>query len=214
MSTNNAINNGGVITTVYSTPGTYTWSVNSRTRLVTVAIWGGGGGGASGRKGTIAVSGGGSGGGAGSCTIASFPATFFNSTATVVVGAGGNGGNAQSTDGTNGNVGIAGALSSFGNLTAAGGSAGVAGTTSGGTAAAVIPTQTFISDSSTPTNYMATPTGGPGGNGAVNATTGATALSVPSGTGIFISYIGTGGGGGSGSHAATDTLGGSGGNVN
>jgi hypothetical protein len=104
---------GGVITTTYNTPGTYTWTKNVDTSYVEIWAWCGGGGGGSGSSQALNNTGGG-GGGSGSFFRFKGPASFFGATETVVVGAGGTGG-ASVSSGV-GNNGATGTASSFGNI--------------------------------------------------------------------------------------------------
>lgn len=102
---------GGTVVTTYNTPGSYTWTKNVDTKFVTVLGWTGGGGGGSGARN---FPNGGSGGGSGSFFRFSCPASFLDSSETVVVGAGGTGG-AGVTSGI-GNAGSNGGISSFGDV--------------------------------------------------------------------------------------------------
>lgn len=122
MATNNATNNGFEKVTVYDTPGSYTWTKDSRTRFITVIAWHGGGGGGSGARSDFSTkdASGGSGGGAGGGFYkTNLPAYFFGSSETVTVGAGGTGGAALADIGTYsaGNAGTDGGRTSFGALT-------------------------------------------------------------------------------------------------
>lgn len=103
-----------------------TWTKDAQAQVITAIVWSGGSGGGSGRQGLTTAAGGGGGGSAGSVTVWTGLASFFNSTESVVVGAGGAGGVAQTSASTNGNDGTVGGNSSFGNITATN------GTTSGG----------------------------------------------------------------------------------
>lgn len=94
-----------IITTVYNTPGPFTWTKNASTKSVEVYGWGGGGGGAFG-----AGANGSGGGGGGGAFYYSVPATFLNASVSGVVGAGGTGGTSGSATGGTGGA------SSFGNF--------------------------------------------------------------------------------------------------
>lgn len=94
-----------IITTVYNTPGPFTWTKNASTKSVEVYGWGGGGGGGFGAG--VNGSGGGGGGGA---FYYSAPSTFFNASVSGVVAAGGVGGTSGSATGGTGGA------SSFGNF--------------------------------------------------------------------------------------------------
>lgn len=113
--TNNSINNSTKVTT-YSTPGAHVWTKDSRSQTVEVHMWDAGGGGGSGRRGLSTAAGGGGGGSGGLYSYVFAPASFFGTTESVGVGIGGTGGAAQSVDTTNGNSGVAGGRSIFGNL--------------------------------------------------------------------------------------------------
>jgi len=133
MAKNNAINSGalgagflytdgsgnisstsGFITTQFLSSGT--WNKNSKTTSITVFIWNGGGGGGSGAQGLTAAASGGAGGGQGGFIVYSGPASLFNSSETVTVGAGGLGGTTQSSATSAGNNGGFAGVSSFGNI--------------------------------------------------------------------------------------------------
>lgn len=108
----NAPSGGGLIQTVYNTPGSFTFTPNVNTKLVTVYGWSGGAGGGGGN---IASSGG-AGGGAGGIFCYTIPIDLLGATVPVVVGSGGAGGAAISVAGV-GNSGTPGTASSFGNMT-------------------------------------------------------------------------------------------------
>lgn len=118
----------GILVTTFDASGTWTKSTNPPTKLVDVYIFGGGGGGGSGRRATSTTSGGGSGGSGGGGYFFSAPATFFDTSETITIGATSNGGAAQSADNTNGNPGAAPNQSTFANVGQT-----VAGTSKGGT---------------------------------------------------------------------------------
>lgn len=126
----------GIQVDVYGS-GSATWTKPAGAMIVEVYLCAGGGGGGSGRKATGGgASGGGGGGGAGQ-NQDSYLADDLTDTVTVTVGAGGTGGAAQTVAGTNGNAGVNGGDTSFGEYIAAeGGNAGLAGTATGGTAGA------------------------------------------------------------------------------
>ncbi len=90
-----------------------TWTINTNTRWVEYYVWSGGGGGGSGAKGTNNAASGG-GGGNTNFLVGYADASFFASSETITVGAGGTGGAAQSTDSSNGNPGTNGGDSSIG----------------------------------------------------------------------------------------------------
>ena len=125
-----AAGGGGVSVTVYTS--STTWTKPTGAKVVEVICIGGGGGGASGRKGsTGTLRLGGSGGGGGACAKNTFYADLLGASETLTVGAGGTGGASVSVNSTNGNAGVDGGNSSFGNwLIARGGGGGVGGTNS------------------------------------------------------------------------------------
>ena len=130
MPSNNAINNELKVTS-YTTPGTYSWTINPRTSVVEVWTIGGGAGGGSGRQGLTLASGGGGGGGGGAISYAKLFSSNITSPVTVTVAAGVNGGSTQSSASTNGNPGTNGNSSSFGSyIISTGGEAGPGGSTS------------------------------------------------------------------------------------
>ena len=95
---------GNVITTIYSSPGPFTWTANVATQSVEIYGWGGGGGGS---YGAGTVSGGGGGGGA---FYYFGPIALFSSPVSGVVGAGGTAGVLPTGIGGNGGI------TSFGNF--------------------------------------------------------------------------------------------------
>jgi hypothetical protein len=106
-----------VTVTIYTTPGTYAYSIPSGASYLKVWLWGSGAGGGSGRRGaTTLARGGGSGGGGGSFCFMEQPAAAFTSPVTVVCPAGGTGGAAQTVNDSLGNFGNNGAHAQFGNL--------------------------------------------------------------------------------------------------
>jgi hypothetical protein len=119
------------LTTIYNVSDSpAVWTKNARTKRVEVYGNAGGAGGGSGRKGTSASSGGGGPGGSGGSFYVSGPASVFNTTETVIIGAGGSGGLSQSSNATNGNPGSPGLNTSFGNISCQGGDLGLGGNTS------------------------------------------------------------------------------------
>lgn len=101
---------------IYSTPGTYTFTVPSEVTRINAAIWGAGGGGA----GSPSTGVSGCGGGGGAFTLASL-STTPGRIISVVVGQGGSGGLNTPTAGTNGGA------SSVDSISAAGGAGGGTG---------------------------------------------------------------------------------------
>lgn len=115
-----------------------TWTKPPGAQSIKVYLLGAGGGGGSGRKGAaLSARSGGAGGGGGGLAIAIIPASSLGATESVVIGAGGtggvggDGGAAVSASNTNGNAGSAGWNTTFGGLTAFGGSGGAGGTNTG-----------------------------------------------------------------------------------
>lgn len=127
---------GSVTVNTYSTPGTYSYTVPTGAKYVTVWLWASGGGGGSGaRLATTSARGGGSGGAGGAFCKMDLIASSITSPVTIVVPAGGAGGAAVTANSTNGNAGSPGGHAQFGNLIAHLGSGGTAGSTLGGSAA-------------------------------------------------------------------------------
>lgn len=108
----------GTYTDVYSTPGSYTFTVPTGVTSIDVALWGGGGSGAS-------VNGSGGGGGGGGAYAKSTLSVTPGATHTIVVGAGG----ALAVSNANGN---AGTDSTFGTTTVVADAGAGASTTTGG----------------------------------------------------------------------------------
>jgi hypothetical protein len=187
----------GVITTTYNVADSpATWTKNANTKFVTVYVWGGGGGGGSGRKGVSGSAGGGGGGGGSSAAIFSGPASAFNNTESVIIGAGGAGGASQAADANNGNVGSSGNTSSFGTITAIGGANGGGGTTTTGAAG---------SPRTLSSQFANTNIGNTGGTGSqLDGSAGANES-------VFIGS--TGGGGGGGADIVTQRAGGAAGAI-
>jgi len=102
-----------------------TWTKPDNTNYVLVEVWGAGGGGSSGQRGsTGTIKYGGGGGGGGAYTYKIFRASDLGATETITIGAGGTGGAARTTDG-NSNDGTNGGNTTFGTkLTGYGGGAG------------------------------------------------------------------------------------------
>jgi len=194
--------NDGVITTAFTTPGTYSWTPNSNTQYVTVYLWGAGGGGGSGSFNPSVSSfagpgnGGGGGGGGGSIYKLSAPILAFGTgSQTVIVGAGGAGGAAVS--GGFSNDGTDGGDSQFGFFVANGGSGGGGGNglnslASGGAGGSA---GTDFTISSSASNA--------GGSGGKNLVWGNSGFPQPGGNGLggLFYTMSAGGGGGSGSAA-------------
>ena len=114
---------GGV--QVFSTAGSYTFTVPANVTNITVEVWGGGGGGSAGSQGESSTNKNwGAGGGSGS-----YGKNFFQVEAgqeyTVTIGTGGSGGLSPNGSGANGGS------TSFGTLLTAGGGFGASGTTGG-----------------------------------------------------------------------------------
>jgi hypothetical protein len=166
-----------------------TWTKSTATTEVSIVCIGGGGGGGSGRRGAAGtVRGGGAGGGGAGYSARIMQSTLLGATETVVVGTGGAGGAAVLVDNTNGNPGINGLPSSFGDwLRATAGSGG-----DGGTAVANFGGQ----------NAGSQFTGGAGGAGGLGA---AGAASVAGTFGAFMAAGGGGGGGGVDAANAVDS---------
>jgi len=197
MVTNNAINNSIKITS-YDTPGTFTWTKDTRTQMITVIAWAGGAGGGSGRRGASTQAGGGGGGGAGGVIFVTYPASMFNNTETVIVGTGGIGGIPQTVNNTDGISPPPPSVteqSSFGylvansNSTPNGGTVGGAG---GGQGQSCLINGVMVSYNSL----------SPGSAGAGANTNGADGrpIGVKTGTNPYCLLVGGGGGGGGGAN--------------
>lgn len=191
-----------LITTYNTADSPATWTKDSRTKEIEVWGWAGGGGGGSGRKGATTTSGGGSGGGPGGSFYFRCPASVLNTTESVVIGAGGSGGSSQSGDLADGNPGIGGGNTSFGNWLCLGGNlggGGINGTSSGGSGRGNITMLAIL---------PSTPTGGAGRvtTGVIGSTFG------PGGTSPQC-LSASGGGGGGGGDAVTERVGAIGGSM-
>lgn len=184
---------GTVKTTTYSTPGSYSWNKDPRSKWIKVLGWSGGQGGGSGHKGSSTAAGGGGGGAPGNGFDLAGPAGMFNNSETVVVGAGGAGGAAQTTNATDGNDGSRGSRSSFGVITnILGTSSANKGTT---TSSGFPPSGTWFT--TFPGYNPATTTGGSlGGQGVAGSATQQYNF-------IYIGFYGTGGGGAGGADNTT-----------
>lgn len=103
---------------LYSAAGSFTWNRPPLARTITPVVVGGGNSGASGarRASGTASSGGGIAAGTGISYLLDIPASNYNATEAVVVGAGATGAPAVTTDDTDGNPGAFGGISSFKNL--------------------------------------------------------------------------------------------------
>ena len=101
---------GGSTTTVYNTPGTYTWTANASTEVVEIFGWGSGGGGSGGSNpGSVA------GGGGGGAFYYKIPITLLPgspASVEVIVPTGGAGGSGSVSPG----IGSPGGIASFGNF--------------------------------------------------------------------------------------------------
>lgn len=165
---------GGTPTDVQVFTSSGTWTKPANARKVVVELVGGGGGGASGSKRPIGGSTnvGGGGGGAGGFTKNEFNPNDLTSTVSITIGAGGDGGPSQTTNGAQGNAGVNGFPTIFGNYADAKG--GAAGGASG-----------------------ASSSGGSGGNGSFAGSAGGNSSNtVNASTGGLGAFISGGGGGG------------------
>ena len=162
-----------------------TWTKPTGAKTVTVLMWGSGGGGGGGRRGAASTDrGGGGGGGAGGRTIVQFKASDLSATEAVVVGYPGYGGDPAPTDSSNGSQGNLGIASSFKNVKTSVGTRGAAGTATAGTGGAA---------STSIMNFVVVNTGAGG----------ASSLAATAGVGT-LAYLHPSGGGGGGSISAAN----------
>ena len=163
---------GGTIVTTYVASNT--WNKNASTKFVTVLGWCGGASGGSGRQGTSSNAGGGAGGAGAPFFQLSSPASFFNSSETVTIGAGGSVTAGQSSASTDGTIGNPGGVTSFGNIVLPAPPGGTAGT--GSTAVGVTSPVSLV-------NYATASAGINSGNGATGNASNATAVTLISSSG-------------------------------
>lgn len=198
-------------TTLYSTPGAFTF-IPACSGTYAVKVWGGGGGGSGGNT-SICAGGGGGGGGSGYSEGSFF--LIGGSSYAVTVGSGGVGGsnNANGTNGASSSVGTIGmsATGGTGGLTGTPGTGGAGGTGSGGqinyTGQAGANGNSTI-NSSPGNGGTAGGSSNPGGAGGVNGGNGSTGLS-PGGGGGGAAYYnsscgGAGGTGGAGANGMVE----------
>lgn len=174
---------GGVISTIYNTPGAFTWTADASTKMVEIFGWGGGG------RGTANVVNGGPGGGT---MYYKIPIFFLNSPVSGVVGSGASGAS------------VSGTPSSFGNFSTG---PAVSGTAGGGYVRSSTENWSFsfslvsIANSAPnantilpPLNFGSmSPSGGGGSNGTPGSNGGAGASIVRADTGAVIIAGGVGG---------------------
>lgn len=195
--------------TDYSTPGSFTWTKDARTKTIQVYGWTGGGGGGSGSKSNLTDVVGGNGGPPGSVFYAEAPAMFFGATEPVIVGSGGAGGASQGVDDTNGNNGsTTGTASSFGNLNPLVNAVGGGG---GGVGLSIQGPWIYINQQLWSTGGDAATDAGHPASGYGEHDAGSDAES--SGIGLAFGMCPTGGGGGAGRDTISPVLGGRGGKV-
>jgi hypothetical protein len=166
--------------TYITATGNTTYTIPANSQTLDVLIVGGGAGGSSGAYSVAANAGGGPGGGSGGVSRQQFAVAALTSPVTVTVGAGGNGGAAVTSAG-NGNSGIAGTATLFGGyLSAKGGAASSAGSTTlavtaGGAGGAGTNVSSAgggqVASASTPTSATGQSTGGGGAGGNAAGTT-------------------------------------------
>jgi len=187
---------------VFTSSGTWTKPLGAK--AVQVLCISGGGGGGSGRRGAAAtIRAGGGGGAGGAASGLMLRASDLTATVAVTVGAGGNGGAAITVNDTDGSIGTAGSISSFGPYcrNVFGGAAGNGGTATGANGGAASTNAGGIGPSAGGGN--ASTTGAAGGTGGGSG-------SVSSG----FQFAGCGGGAGGGiTSANAASAGGNGGNA-
>lgn len=201
--------NSGSKVTDYSTPGSFTWTKDARTKTIQVYGWTGGAGGGSGSKGLAGTALGGDGGSAGSVFYMEAAAMFFGATEAVIVGSGGVGGASQGVDGSNGNNGsTTGTVSSFGNLSPLVNATGGGG---GGNVLSIQGPWIYINQQLWSTGGDAAADAGHPASGYGNHDAGSDA--EDSGIGLAFGMCPTGGGGGAGRDTISPVLGGRGGKI-
>jgi len=187
---------GGVTITKYTASGTF--SKAASTKWIQLIIWGGGGGGGSGRRGAGTTNRGGGGAGVGGpLTVFEGPASVFDTSETVTVGAGGAGGSSITSDDTSGNNGTIGGDSYVGKVYAQQGTnnnRGLAGTTSGGNAGTAPQFTSFNTKQQANGN-----SGGNGGTFSGNPGQDLLGSSATTSIGFFTLPLSGGGGGGANS---------------
>lgn len=194
-----AAGSGGAASKTTIFTSTTMWTKDASAKNIEIYLWDAGGGGAAGRQGLTTLSSGGGGGGAGGFIYYKNLASNFPASLTATVGVGGAGGASQTIPDTDGDPGVVGGFSSFGNIftqqqqTAAtgGNTTGVSGGTSD---------QANL--------WVATLTAGPSSTAGIGfAVAGTNATNVNS--------MGTAaGGGGGGADVSTPWPGGDGGDIN
>lgn len=185
----------GMLVTKYTASNT--WTINSKTQVVTVIAWNAGSGGGSGRQGSsTAASGGGSGAPGAFVMWTSLASSFNPAGETVTIGGGGAGGLTQATPATNGNPGTGGTASSLGNIKCGivANPFGAGGTTSSGTAGSTQLSYIVSSSNTSIITQQATSAGSAG----ASSNSGGMTYSVNN-----ASYTNGGGAGGSGADSVT-----------
>jgi hypothetical protein len=192
---------GGSTATLYTTPGTYTYTIPAGATSLVVRAWGaGGGGGAGARNATNAIRTGGGGGGPGGYAEFLLRVASLGATIQVVVAPGGVGGSLNTT---NASVGAGGGINATRTLVA-----GLAVANGGPGTGGLIAAATANGGSAGPiTDYISQVGNNPGGNGTTTAGTGSGTL----GSWALPWDTGGGGGGGAAANFTTTRNGGGGG---
>lgn len=189
---------GEVVTTIYSSPAT--WTKNPALKAVRVTLVSGGGGGGSGRRPSNGPAG--NGGGGGAYGVAFIPAPSVPSPQSVTVGSAGIGGVSPSPAAV---PGTSGGTSSFGAFITATGGGGGPANGGGSTGGSITPSPSVIGipgapGGTSPSTPVTTATvGGAGGDGALTWGRGGAAGNPTGNGGVAVGYGGGGGGAGSGS---------------
>jgi hypothetical protein len=197
---------GGILLTVFDTPGSGTHTLNTNTLALTVLGFGAGAGGGSGRQGASTMAGGGGGGGnGGTFFFSNIPATYFGgggASVAYTVGAGGTGGYGQTVNDTDGVDGANGGYTSFGDIGINGTGLEAMGGSGGTTTEGLGGVNSYCLNMNVPGMVMS------GGGGSGDFVDGFDAVESQGST-MFPSS----GGGGAGADSGTERAGGGGANI-